>query len=531
MDAITQSEVQTLYSRQNASMKNVIEANDLVSLKELIQNGIDINKQDNDGDTGLHHAIRSDASIEVLRELIMTGANTTIESNAGYTPLHCINPESIDTMMNLLKLEKSCPLFDEINNNVLCVLVGGRISEDKIDVFWRTILKEFSLSDININLKNDLGETLLHVAARQIGIALEKHLNIILSTFENLSQFEKDLEGRTFLHIVFENKFTDNDGKYSDFITCLMQGRFPQCSKSIVRSLLNCQDNYKSTTLHMALRDPFNMIMPDILQIFVESGADLSLPSSYNLRMMHHVIRNRDTKAIRYITPENEVANIDYLATRGMDINAVDIFGGSPLYYSLLPDTITHLLNLGAQVGMRNKFGQTALVFHVCLIALRDWDGNPYNFDIFKFLLDNGSNVDALDNYGSSILHYAAWQCLPSDIVQLFLERGAKIYCDENGKFPCDVAFSRRKKDLVDSLCNCDSQRHSDDEIPLPDNETINDKELKELQWNDIESISNLRRQMMDNNFLSSLLRTPNICAVSFVGEAANLQSAVNKLI
>ena len=59
--------------------------------------------------------------------------------------------------------------------------------------------------------------------------------------------------------------------------------------------------------------------------------------------------------------------------------------------------------------------------------------------------------------------------------------------------------------------------------VALPNN----DKELKELQWNDIESISNFKIHMINNNFLSSLLRTPGIGAVSFVGEAVNLQSAV----
>ena len=437
-------------------------------------------------------------------------------------------------MVYLLKLGKSFPLCDKMNNTVLGILVCGRISEETIEKFWNTVQNEIPRSDIGINMKNDLGETLLHIAARQSEIAMVKHLSAILSTFENLSQFENDMEGRNFLHIIYDNHFTDRDGKYSDFISRLMQGRFPYCSKSIVKSMINSQDKvYKLTPLHMALREPFNIITPRLLQMFVEAGANISLKSSDDLTVMHDVVRNQDNKMFGDEMPENEAENIDYLASQGIDINVEDNLGCSPIFYSLLPETITHLINLGARVNQRNKFGQTALVFHVCLIGLRDWDVDPYNVDIFQALLNSGLDVDALDNYGSTILHYAAWQGLPLDIVQLILERGATIVRDTNGQLPCDIAFSQRTKELIEILCNCDSQCHQDDRTFFPDtnNETINDKELKDTAWVEIECLSNSRRRIKDKHFLLNLLRMPGIGAVCFADEAADIRSAVYELV
>ena len=512
---------------QDADLKNVVESNDTLTLKTLIQTGININAQDKDGNTLLHHAISSDSDVEILRELSMAGANVSIENNAGTTPLHCIQPKSIDTMINLLRLEKGYHLFDEINNNVLGVLVGGRISQDTIDDFWKIVLHEFSLSDINVNFKNDLDETLLHLAARQIGAPKDKHLSFILSNFDNLNQLAKDLEGRNFLHVIFDNQFTDTEGKYSDFISSLVQCRLTYCSKSLVKSLLNSEDNYKDTPLHKVLRNPFNIITPNLLEMFVEAGADLNHISSYHLSILHHVIRNQDTRT----TNEHEVANIDYVASKGNDVNATDNFGGSPIYYCLLPDSLMHLMKLGARLDLRNKFGQTALVFHVCLTALRDWDVDPYNVEIFKSLLDNGSDVDAVDNNGNSILHYAAWQGIPLEIVQLFLERNAKMVKDNNGQLPCDIAFSQGNRNMVELICNCESHCHLDDGTFFPDYGTIIDNELKELEWDKIECMSNFRSRMEDKSFLSRLLRTPGIGAVDFIGEAADLRSAVTELV
>ena len=531
MDSNIQADSQTINSpRQNACLKDAIERNDRVLLKSIIEQDANINAQDNEGNTGLHHAIRVDADIEIIRELLIAGASATIENNAGDIPIRCVQPESIGTMMNLLKLEKSIPLQDQTKINVIWTLVDGIIAEGAIDLFWETISKELSVSDISANAINDVGETLLHIAARQTTVAMEKHLTFILSMFDNLDVFQKNAEGRTFFHVIFEKENTNSNGNYTNFISCLLNGCFPYCSKSAVKVLLNCQDNYKLTPLHIVLRDPFNVITPDVLQLFFEAGSDFHGISRYNDTLLHCVIRNEDNE-IMDTRPENEVENIDYLIGKGLDVNAVDIFGGSPVFYSLLPDIITQLIKHGAQIDLKNKFGQTALVFHTCLIAFRDWDVDPYNIEIFKTFLDNGANINARDNCGSNILHYAAWEGLPLDVIQLLKQRGAEVCRDDLGQLPCDVAYQRRNRDTLAILCNCDNASHHDKEMFVYQNESVEDTELYENQWDGIECISKYRRYIEDKNFLSKLLRLPGVGRVTFSDEADDLRLAVTNLV
>jgi ankyrin repeat protein len=75
-------------------------------VKVLIENGADVNAQDDDGDTPLSNALYQ-RHMEIIKELIKNGADVNIKVDNGRTPLHIAsdwlglqNPEIIEILIS-----------------------------------------------------------------------------------------------------------------------------------------------------------------------------------------------------------------------------------------------------------------------------------------------------------------------------------------------------------------------------------------------------------------------------------------------
>ena len=101
---------------------------------------------------------------------------------------------------------------------------------------------------------------------------------------------------------------------------------------------------------------------------------------------------------IHYYVVDGKHEQLDATLTAGTDPNVADRNDFTPLHFAaqkLDPVAVRRLLDAGATVDPRNKFGATPLL--VALMRVTDDDRG-----VIGMLLDAGADVDARNNYGHS---------------------------------------------------------------------------------------------------------------------------------
>ena len=126
---------------------------------------------------------------------------------------------------------------------------------------------------------------------------------------------------------------------------------------------------------------------------------------------------------------------IEYLLTKGADINVKAIYGWTPLHYgeyilNIIPNRwinivsftasrsnhkiiFEYLLSKGADVNVKDKFGDTPLhlgkinIIHRSLIKIVTFTASSWGHkDIVEVLLSQGAYVNVKDNYGLTPLYW-----------------------------------------------------------------------------------------------------------------------------
>lgn len=95
-------------------------------------------------------------------------------------------------------------------------------------------------------------------------------------------------------------------------------------------------------------------------------------------------------------------AMIEHLIKRGVDVNAVDCYGNTPLHYAARAknsESIELLLKAGAEIDPVNVEGITPL--RQTLI------GKPKNIKSIEALLSHGANVHQKPDGGCTVMEYA----------------------------------------------------------------------------------------------------------------------------
>lgn len=103
----------------------------------------------------------------------------------------------------------------------------------------------------------------------------------------------------------------------------------------------------------------------------------------------------------------------------GANVNTSDTFGYTPLMFSVETrnaDIITYLLDMRADPNIQEKInGQTALMLAV----------KRGGIDTARILIQNGARLDIRDRNGNTALIWAA--CANVEIIQLLISNGAEI--------------------------------------------------------------------------------------------------------
>ncbi|MFA5524656.1 MAG: ankyrin repeat domain-containing protein [Tissierellales bacterium] len=379
----------------------------IIALKEA---GANINVKNDNGDTPLHLA-RNGSTVELLIEL---GANVNEENDKGETPL-------------MLKAPGYQGDHDKQEKNPILIMLDAGADMNKKYSDGMTLLQKMLIRDneyaiefinrgIDIHASDNNGLTALHYAVRFANMPIVKRL------------LEKGADIDT----------ADNEGKTALAYNLL--------NIDMIKYLLNKGANVNHLDNEGRNLLFYEGVKLDLLEILSEAGIDFSIIDKegktalfnnyYDLDEVKYLVekvgldvKQADNKST---TPLHVVRRykgdiIEYLVSKGADVNAIDHEGRSPLFYETPRKT---LLELGADINIIDNYGRTAL-FYV------------EEAEDVEILVEAGFDVNAEDHKGLRPLHYVLTQTqnwIDYDLVKTLIDLGANVHAEDfDGNTPLET--------------------------------------------------------------------------------------------
>lgn len=327
----------------------------------LIQAGADVNLPDATGKTPLHRAVMQSQETFV-RTLVKLGADTNAKDDQGRTPLHVIttsNPDIVDLLvannarLNEKDINGNTPLHTFLDKPVLVekLLKNGAdpnakndfgvspymmmLEEERLSQYPK-VLQQMLAFKADIGAANQLGETVLHMAAR---LEMADTFNSVLGGCELKI---KDANGNNVLHALARTQNVSMILKAID--------KAPE--------LLHDENIHGRTPLaelvRRADRQPYRIDDKFIAaaRVMINAGADPSVTDEYGRTLLH------------YAVAQDKQGFIEYLAGKKINFDVVDKDGKAALHIAIERKNLTvldRLLDLGADPDLTDARGWTVL--------------------------------------------------------------------------------------------------------------------------------------------------------------------------
>ncbi|MBW2046754.1 MAG: ankyrin repeat domain-containing protein, partial [Deltaproteobacteria bacterium] len=214
------------------------------------------------------------------------------------------------------------------------------------------------------------------------------------------------------------------------------------------------EERFFRTALHYAATRGHR----SIVELLLAEGADVNIRDWSGLTPLH------------YATIQGHNQIIELLIAGGADVNAKNIYGETSLQYAArhgrrdivelllekgaiiydiytavyIGDTVKleAFIQEGADINALNRFSYTPLYY-----AAQNKERQAVSL-----LIANGADVNAKNDQGQTPLHQAAEKGFP-EIAKLLIANGADINAKNNdGQTPLDIAVSRNRKEIVELL-------------------------------------------------------------------------------
>ena len=337
----------------------------------------------------------------VIGTLLDNGANTELEDERGFTPLHWTVEVNIDEKSpNVTTIKRRVAL--EVAE--LLIRHGAEVDAHSGEEYWTPLYAALA-SDAGFEIVEML---LDHGADVNIG----------------------NQTGLTPLHLAA------NDG-FEVIKLLLERGSAP--------SINTCSENGFS---------PFSSALGgatlEIVELFMERGASVDAGCEFELLLKSCSVvgRGSNESLVFQRFPIHQAArNEDPVITRlllelGADPNVEGVCYATPLMSSANVEVAKVLLQHGADTEARDIIGETPLLWKTRFSHLDDETERIKSFDLIETLLDYGAHVDARSNSGHNALHYLAdWGGSDLELVKFFLDRGVDPNeRANNGETPCHIA-------------------------------------------------------------------------------------------
>ena len=304
-----------------------------------------------------------------------------------------------------------------------------------------------------VNAKNSVGQTPLHIAAYNASISGGAHKDIVELLLANGADINaRDQEGQTPLHCTFSRAVAE---------LLLAKGAH-----------INAKDNKGTTPLHHLAWDT-----PEALEFLLNNGANINARNDEGQTPLHRVAEGGRTDTAKL------------LLARGADINAKDDKGMTALNLARNEKMVELLRQRGEQAAKANTPSRKPPTQDAASLApqiieaaargdlekikailknnpelLNTKKGNafgstPLHFaayngrtEVAQYLLSTGADVNAINNAGVTPLHDAT-ATGRLDIVLLLLTKKADVTIrDGRGKTALDYAIEKQHQDIAEVL-------------------------------------------------------------------------------
>jgi len=472
----------------------------------LLTAGTDVSIRDAEGKTALYLAVENER-INLVPLLLSHGSDIFAADNHGVTPFKKALLQNTSLVFSMINLE-TVLRRDSGGNSMLHITVMGGGNTDVMS----TIL-DLSSSAF-VNARNYTGDTALTVAVRMNQAAagtllLQRGADIFavnsygetplsltfppmppvgnpadlrqwMLTPQTLSA--RDGLGNTALHYAAQWRLDHwiplvvQAGAHTEAANATgetplftaVRADSPSTVRALVSSgsLLQARDTQGNSALHAAVR--WHTI--GSAEALIDLGLDINSHALNGRTPLHDSIRfgmphmqalllrrgaNIEVRDAEGNTPLMETVlagSMDALqrfAAAGADPNARNLRGDTPLHAAVATermDIINLLLSGGVSIHARNALGRTP--FHGALI------GSP----VMLRMLLGGNRLYSVDDFGSSPLHIAVQERVPTTTVRAIIDMGARMSpVDAEGRTPVRLAVEMQLWDHARSLADSGS--------------------------------------------------------------------------
>lgn len=256
---------------------------------------------------------------------------------------------------------------------------------------------------------------------------------------------------------------------------------------------VNAKYNTGETALHIAC----NLQLVEIVRLLIKSGATINVHDySHEITPLHYsvILNNKELIAI--------------LIKNGANPNAQDIYGNTPLYYSILEGSFESFLMIVKStmtkniinLNIWNMYGETPL--HIVL------KNATSNLESYLEILLEKSNLNLQDNDGNTCLHYMIQLNLWKIYKEYLIKKRLDIFALNTKKqSPLDLVNSYDYDEFIDMIVASYTERlKTAGELWYTEWENICVKSFDEMNNDEKEKLKNISKE---NNISKTDL---NIC-------------------
>ena len=450
----------------------------------LIESGSNVHTKDKSGKTPLIRAVErlryeayESTVLELVQILLDQGSSVNATDLYGRCPIHYVSRNTTGEFFDLLLRHGACvnlpdenretPLhFAATAGNTSCIerLLEHEASVGALDVRNRTALHAAAYEghsssvelliqhDADFHLADNMGWLPINFAA------VRGHVDVVRLLVENGSEVAAvDKKGRSALHLAAK-------GRCIELVEFLIHHGADINARDLCgQTVLGALDEYSLS------RGNWNFV-----QTYLDSGGDPYAVDGLTGKSVLHI-------AAAY----NFVATLDNLVNQGLEIEARDKCGNTPLHRAAenrAKEMIQGLVERGANLSALNNKGLTPLLIslisskwtggfrgsveegpeyllkHGSSVYARDRNRNTaLHFAVrypilLKEIIKIGGDVNAINKHGSTPLHKAACE-YSADAARVLLKAGANVHCrDDKGNTPLHVATAQGRDEIAKLL-------------------------------------------------------------------------------
>ena len=161
--------------RAEARLLSDVCAGNLAAVKKFLDQGGNVNLQDEPGMTSLHHAVNEDwkgSHLEMIKLLIDRGANVKAIDDTHHTPLHWASNKETAGLLIDAGADVNAKTLSDGETILYSAAWGAAQGSPKSGVMYMDLTKLLIAKGADVNVKLKSGETTLHEVARSYS---EKH--------------------------------------------------------------------------------------------------------------------------------------------------------------------------------------------------------------------------------------------------------------------------------------------------------------------------------------------------------------------